>query len=128
MLKTGICGKKEILVDETVTAKAIASGLLDVYATPCMISLIEETAWTSIQDELEDGQGTVGTSLNIRHLAATPVGMHVRCETELTEIDRRRLVFTVSVFDDCQKIGEGTHERFVIDNERFLKKAYEKLT
>ena len=126
MLTTGMCGKKEILVDETVTAKAIASGLLDVYATPCMISLIEETAWKSIQAELEDGQGTVGTLLNIRHLSATPVGMHVRCETELIEIDRRRLVFAVNVFDDCGKVGEGTHERFIIDNDRFLKKAYEK--
>ena len=126
MLQTGIKGETEITVDEHVTAKEYASGLLEVYATPAMIALIEETAWKSIQGELKEGQGTVGTKICVEHLAATPVGMRVRCETKLKEIDRRRLVFQADVYDECQKIGTGTHERFIIDNEKFMKKAAEK--
>ena len=126
MLEIGKKGREEIVVTEELTANAFGSGLLAVYATPAMIGLIELTAWKSIQDELEEGQGTVGTRLEVDHLAATPVGMRVWCETTLTEIDRRRLVFHAEVFDECGKIGEGTHERFIIDNERFIKKAYEK--
>ena len=99
------------------------SGELPVYATPAMIALVEETAWRSVAQELEPGQGTVGTKLDFAHLAATPVGRKVRCETTLTGIDRRRLVFSAEVFDEAGKIGEGTHERFIVDNERFLAKA-----
>ena len=88
-----------------------------------MIALAEETALKSVADRLEPGQGTVGTRVDIAHLAATPLGMKVRCETELTEIDRRRLTFSVQVFDEVEKVGEGRHERFIIDNEKFLGKA-----
>ena len=123
MLETGIKGYGETVVTEALTARVFGSGELDVYATPAMIALAEETALKSVADRLEPGQGTVGTRVDIAHLAATPLGMKVRCETELIEVDRRRLTFSVRVFDEVEKIAEGTHERFVIDNEKFLKKA-----
>ena len=91
-----------------------------------MIALSEKTALTSIMPYLEEGQSTVGTKIDIAHIAATPVGMKVTCETELIEIDRRRLVFSVNVYDEIEKIAEGTHERFIVDNEKFISKAYGK--
>ena len=126
-METGICGVQTIVVAEQQTAKHLGSGELAVFATPCMIALMENTAYKSVQPFLEPGQGTVGTLLNVKHLAATPVGMEVRCETKLTAIDRRRLVFEVKAYDACGLIGEGTHERFIIDNQRFMQKASDKL-
>ena len=123
MLEIGIRGTGEAVVTEALTAGAMGSGELPVYATPAMAALIEETAWRSVAPALEPGQGTVGTKLDISHLAATPLGRKVRCETVLTEIDRHRLKFSAEVWDEAGKIGEGTHERFIVDNERFLAKA-----
>ena len=123
MLQIGIKGSGEAVVTEALTAKAMGSGELRVYATPAMVALVEETAWKSVAPALEPGQGTVGTKLDLAHLAATPLGRKVRCETELVEIDRRRLVFSAKVWDEAGKIGEGTHERFIVDNERFQAKA-----
>ena len=128
MLKTGIKGSGTVTVTDTLTARAMGSGELDVFATPAMVALIEQTAWRSVAPALEPGQGTVGTRLDIEHTAATPVGMAVRCETELAEIDRRRLVFHVRVSDEAGPIGHGIHERFIVDNERFLQKARAKGT
>ena len=126
MLETGIKGKEELTVTEEITAKVVGSGGLEVFATPMMIALSEKTALTSIMPYLEEGQSTVGTKIDIAHIAATPVGMKVTCETELIEIDRRRLVFSVNVYDEIEKIAEGTHERFIVDNEKFISKAYGK--
>ena len=126
MLKTGIIGKQEVVVSQNKTAEVVGSGQLHVFATPAMIALIEKTAWMSVADELEQGQGSVGTRLDVAHTSATPVGMKVWCETELTEIDKRRLVFKVNVFDESGEIGKGTHERFIIQNDKFLKKAESK--
>ena len=126
-MKTGIRGEQMIIVTEQQTAKYLGSGELAVFTTPCMIALMENTAYKSVQPFLDPGQGTVGTLLNVKHLAATPVGMEVRCETKLIEIDRKRLVFEVKAFDACGLIGEGTHERFVIDNQKFMQKANGKL-
>jgi predicted thioesterase len=123
MLQIGTKGSGEALVTEVLTARALGSGELPVYATPAMLLLVEETAWKSVAPQLEPGQGTVGTRLEMAHLAATPVGRKVRCETVLTEIDRRRLTFSAVVWDEAGKIGEGTHERFIVDNDRFLAKA-----
>ena len=123
MLQTGIKGTGEALVTEELSARAMGSGELPVYATPAMLMLVEETAWKSVAPALEPGQSTVGTKLDFSHLAATPLGRKVRCETLLTEIDRRRLVFSAEVWDEAGKIGEGTHERFIVDNEKFLAKA-----
>ena len=127
MLTTGIKGKQELTVTPELTAEALGSGLLPVFATPAVVALAEETAWKSVAPELEEGQGTVGTRMELSHIAATPVGMAVRCETELVEIDRRKLVFAIEVFDEKEKIAEGRHERFIIDNAKFLGKAQGKL-
>ena len=123
MLEIGIKGKDELTVTDEKTASRVGSGGLDVFATPALIALAEKTALESVSKYLEDGQSTVGTKIDISHIAATPVGMKVYCETELIEIDRRRLVFSVSVSDEVEKIAEGTHERFIVDNEKFMSKA-----
>ncbi|MDO4344094.1 MAG: thioesterase family protein [Eubacteriales bacterium] len=123
MMETGIRGKKTITVTKAMTAKAMGSGELEVYATPSMIALMENTAYQSVAGYLEEGQGTVGTLMNVKHLAASCVGAEVTCETELTEVDRRRLVFNVKVSDGRGLIGEGRHERFIVDNRKFMEKA-----
>ena len=94
----------------------------DVYSET-MVALMENVCAESVQGYLPEGSGTVGISLDIKHTAATPVGMEVRCESELTEIDRRRLVFSVVAYDAAGEIGRGTHERFIIDNARFMDKV-----
>ena len=127
MIEAGIKGFLEREVTQELTAQALGSGLLPVFATPALIALAEETATKSVAAALEQGQGTVGTRVEIAHLAATPVGMKVRCESELTEVDRRRLVFSVAVYDEAEKIAEGIHERFIIDNAKFMEKAQGKL-
>lgn len=122
-MEKGIRLTLERTVTESMTARVMGSGTLDVFATPAMIALIEETAWKSVAPYLEEGAATVGTNLNIAHVAPTPVGMTVKCETELTEVDGRRLVFNVKVSDECGEIGKGTHERFIINEEKFQSKA-----
>ena len=123
MLETGIKGIAEMVVENKHTAKQVGSGELEVLATPVLIALAEEAAWKSVAGELEAGQGTVGTRMDLKHVKATPTGMKVRCETELTEIDRRRLVFSIQAFDEIELVGEGSCERFIIDNESFMEKA-----
>ena len=127
MLETGIKGTRTVTVNEENTAKAMGSGTLDVFATPALIALMEETCWRSVANELEEGCGTVGTLLEIKHTAPTPVGMEVTCESTLTEVDGRRLVFEVIARDEKGVVGEGKHERFVIQNEKFQVKANAKL-
>ena len=122
-MQIGITGKQTITVTEEKTAQAMGSGTLPVFATPAMIALMENTASKSVEAKLDEGAGTVGTLINVKHVAATPVGMDVTCETKLVEVDRKRLVFEVKAYDAAGVIGEGTHERFIIDNERFLSKA-----
>ena len=122
-MEVGIKGKKERIVPYEQTAEYISSGLLPVFATPCMIQFMEETARISVESYLAEGQSTVGTSVNVKHLASTFVGCKVTCESELIEIDRRRLVFSVRVFDEKELLGEGTHERFIIENETFMVRA-----
>ena len=123
MLSVGIKGNLERTVTEDLTAEALGSGLLPVFATPAAVALAEETAWRSVAGELEEGQGTVGTLMELAHIAATPLGMKVRCETELVEVDRRKLVFTVKIYDEKEKVADGRHERLIIDNAKFLSKA-----
>ena len=127
MLETGIKGTRTVTVNEENTAKAMGSGTLDVFATPALIALMEETCWRSVANELEEGCGTVGTLLEIKHTAPTPVGMKVTCESTLTEVDGRRLVFEVIARDAKGVVGEGKHERFIIQNEKFQVKANAKL-
>lgn len=127
MIQTGLTCKKKITVTPEMTAAAMGSGTLEVLATPSMIALMEGTAQEAVQSLLKDGQGTVGTRIDVHHLAATPVGMEVTCTAEVTEVDRRRIVFTVKAKDEKEVIGEGIHERFVIDNEKFFAKCRQKL-
>ena len=117
-LEVGIKGTCTVTADESNSAKTMGSGTLDVFATPAMIALMEKTAWTSVAPYLEAGEGTVGIHLDIS------LGMTITCESELVEIDGRKLVFSVSAKDEKGTvIGRGTHERFVILEEKFQEKA-----
>jgi len=126
-LKVGIKGERSLTVTEKYTASAVGSGMLPVFSTPSLIALMENTCASSVAGALDDGYGTVGISLDVRHTSATPVGAEVRCESELVEIDRRRLVFSVAAYDAAGEIGTGKHERFIINNDSFMKKVSEKL-
>ncbi len=126
MIKSGIKGEVEITANETNTAKAMGSGNLEVFSTPCMIALMEKTSNDSVAPYLEDGQGTVGTVVNIKHLSATPLNMKVCAKSELIEVDGKRLVFNVQAFDEVGMIGEGSHERFIIANEKFMERTNSK--
>ena len=126
MIKTGIRGRKSVAVTDENTAAKLRSGMLPVFATPALSALMENTCADSVQAELEEGCGTVGISISCKHLSPSPVGSIVTCESELIEIDRRRLVFSVTAEDDFGPIGEGIHERFIIDSEKFMDKVKSK--
>lgn len=123
MLEVGIKGKDTVQVVYENTAVAVGSGVLGVFATPMMIALMEKTACNSVIPYLDEGDGSVGTELNVKHVAATPIGMTVTCESELIEVDGRRLVFKVEAYDEVGLIGKGTHERFIVNNEKFQSKT-----
>ena len=122
-LKPGIRNKTEITINSQVSAKTCASGEMDVFATPMMIALMEQTADVSVRPYLAQGQATVGTKVDISHTSATPMGLKAWAESELLEVDGRRLIFSVHCYDEAGEIGFGTHERFIIDKERFMKKT-----
>ena len=113
-------------VKQSNTAKTMGSGTLDVFATPAMVALMESAAYRSVASVLEPGTGTVGTLMNIKHVAATPMGMRVTAESELIEVDGRRLVFSVQASDEIGLIGTGTHERFIVADKKFMAKAESK--
>ena len=115
------------LVTEQNTALSVGSGSLKVYATPAMLALIEKAACEAVSTLLNEGETTVGTLLNVKHLAATPIGMKVSATAELAERDGRKFVFNVTAYDECGIIGEGTHERFLVFSEKFTEKTYNKL-
>lgn len=123
MLKTGMTGEVSEMVSPANTAETMKSGTLQVYATPAMVALMEQAAYTSVQKELEEGQGTVGTRMEVSHISATPLNSRVTAKSRLVSIDRRKLVFEVEAFDEEGKIGEGVHERFIVDNKGFQEKA-----
>ncbi len=125
-LKIGMKASLEIIVDENQTAASYGSGGVKVYATPAMVGLLEHTSLNAVDPFLPEGYATVGTHLDIKHLAATPVGMKVVANAELIEMDRKKLVFKVEAFDEKEKIGEGFHSRFIIEKDAFLKMAEEK--
>ncbi len=126
MIEIGIKGRQEEIVTMELTASHIGSGTVRVFATPMMIALMEKTCRICVKPYLDEGQETVGTRVDVAHLSSTPVGMKVWCECELSEIDRRRLVFKVSAYDEKGIIGEGTHERFIIDVAKFQEKTENK--
>lgn len=127
VLEVGIQGRAEALVEQEDTAKAVGSGDLLVYATPCMVALMEGAACESIAPYLAEGESSVGISMNVAHTSATPVGMEVRAESRVTAVDGRKVTFEITAFDEKGEIGRATHERVVIKAERFLEKAYDKL-
>lgn len=123
MVEIGIRGRQETVVTTANIATNVGSGKVQVFATPMMISLMEKAAVLSIEPYLEPGQSSVGIHIDVSHCAATPLGMTVWAETEVTGIDRRKVTFSVKAFDERGLIGEGTHERFIIDMDRFQAKA-----
>ncbi|MFI3325411.1 MAG: thioesterase family protein [Clostridia bacterium] len=127
MLNIGLKGKSSTIVCENNTAKTMGSGELDVFATPAMIALMEQAAAKSVKEFLDETQSTVGTLMNVKHLSASPVGANITAESEIIEIDRKRLVFCVKAFDNGGVIGEGIHERFIIDAEKFMSKTLAKI-
>ena len=117
----------EEIVSEQNTAICAGSGTLPVFATPFMCALMEKAAWMAIAPALNEGDSSVGTKLNISHLSATPVGLKVWAESEVTAVDGKRIEFKVTAGDEKGIIGEGTHERFIVTDERFLAKTAKKL-
>ncbi len=122
----GLKGHAETVVIESNTAAALGSGLVPVYATPAMITLMEEASSNSLLPYLENGQGSVGISVNITHESATPIGMKVWAETEVSEVNGKQITFTVSAYDEAGLIGHGTHKRAIITVDRFLTKVEQK--
>ncbi len=118
-LKVGLTKDILVTVTEAITASHLGSGTLAVLATPSMIALMEGTSHQAVAPFLAPGQSTVGVLVNVRHLAATPLGMQVRIKSELVAVEGRKLTFAVEAYDTMEKIGEGTHERFIIDLARF---------
>ena len=123
----GLKGRAETVVSDANTAQAACSGALPVFGTPFLCALMEEAAWKSIAPHLEEGQSTVGTRLDITHDSATPVGMEVWAESEVTQVDGRRIVLKLAAYDRKGLIGQGTHERFIVTDQRFLAKCAQKL-
>ncbi len=127
-MEAGIKGKKRFKVTVDKLANEIGSGEVKVYATPMMIAAIENTAASSVKDGLAEGETSVGTNISVSHISATPEGMEVLIETELTKAEGRKLSFRVSAYDEVGLIGEGTHERVIVNKERFEQKAKKKLS
>lgn len=126
MLEIGIKGTAAVICSRKCCAVSVGSGELEVFATPSMTALMEEAAYRSVAPYLEEGQTTVGTALSITHTSATPIGMSIRCESELTAVEGRRLTFQLTAYDECGEIGSGTHERFIVDAARFMSKTESK--
>lgn len=122
----GLTGEASVLVETGNTAKTAGSGALEVFATPSMIALMEGAATNALKEIMPSDSTSVGTMIDVKHLAATPVGMRVTAKAILVEVDGKRLGFTVEAYDEKEKIGEGRHERFIVYIDRFLTKVYGK--
>ena len=119
-LAPGLAAEIETIVTDEDTAERLGSGSVPVFGTPALVGLMEGAAIRVLEGLLPPGTTSVGSRLDVRHLAPTPVGMHVRARAELLEVTGRRLVFHIKAWDERQQIGEATHERFVVDRERFI--------
>ncbi len=126
MLKQGLLGKEQTIVSHSNSALSMGSGSLEVFSTPSMIALMECACANSVKPHLEPGKTTVGVSIDAKHVSATPLGMMVYCESELLEVDGKRLVFKITAFDKCGIIGTASHERMIIDAKKFMEKAASK--
>ncbi len=125
-LKPGLTGEASMEVRVGNTAIEVGSGSVPVFATPMLVAIMENAAINAITEHLPQGTSSVGTRVDCRHLAATPIGMKVTARAELVEVDRKRLLFKIEAFDEEEKVGEGQHERFLIDLEKFLGRGEEK--
>ena len=125
-IKVGQKGTVKEIVNETNTAKIVGSGLLDVFATPMMVALMEKASCVAIENCLDEGMTTVGTMVNVEHLSATPKDMEVTVESTVTAVDGRKISFEVVAFDEVGVIGKGTHDRFIVNAEKFTAKTYSK--
>ena len=126
-IAVGMKGEVGTTVEREDTALEVGSGSLLVYATPCMVALMEGAACEAIAEALGENQATVGTALNIEHVSATPVGLDVRAEATVTAVEGKVVTFEVKAFDEAGEIGRGTHKRVVINSQKFLEKTYSKL-
>ena len=126
-ITVGMKAVVEDLVEPMDTAEMVGSGSLKVYATPCMVALMEGAACEAIDEALPEGQTTVGIALSIEHLSATPVGLEVRAEAEVTGVEGKVITFDVTAYDEAGTIGKGTHKRCIVNSQKFLEKTYSKL-
>ena len=126
-ITVGMKAEVSSFVEREDTAKEVGSGSLLVYATPCMAALMEGAACEAIEEALDDTKTTVGTELNIQHISATPVGLEVRAEAEVIAVEGKVITFEVKAFDEAGEIGKGTHKRVIVNTQKFLEKAYDKL-
>lgn len=126
-LKVGLTASVETRVFNKSTAEEFGSGDMDVYATPAMISLMERAALSAVSLHLPKGSTTVGTAVDVKHIAGTPVGMKVKACAQLIGVEGRKLTFKIEAFDDAEKIGEGHHERYIVDVQKFRGRVYEKV-
>jgi fluoroacetyl-CoA thioesterase len=126
-IKIGLTGELAEVVTDELTANALGSGLVPALATPAMIALMENASVTAIREYLEAGETSVGIEVNVKHIAATPVGMRVRVRAEVVSVNKRRVTFRVEAWDDKERIGEGTHVRAIVDEARFKERIAQKL-
>ena len=126
-IETSMKGRAEAVVAQENTAPPVGSGMVPVFATPYMIALMENAAVNAVQAQLAPDEGTVGSRLDVTHDAATPIGMKVWAEAEVTAVEGRKLTFDVAAYDEAGRIGGGTHQRFIIQPDKFLAKVQGKL-
>ena len=126
-ITVGMKGGVSTVVEREDTAKEVGSGSLLVYATPCMVALMEGAACEAIEEAMDESKTTVGTELNIQHVSATPVGLEVRAEAVVTAVEGKVITFEIHAFDEAGEIGKGTHKRVIVNSQKFLDKAYNKL-
>ena len=126
-VEIGMKAEVSTLVEREDTASEVGSGSLLVYATPCMAALMEGAACEAIEAGLEEGETTVGIELNLKHIAATPVGMEVRAEAEVTAVEGKIITYSIKAFDEAGEIGNAIHKRALVNTQRFLDKTYAKL-
>lgn len=125
-IKIGQTATVQMVVEQKDTAQAFGSGEVKVFATPMMIGLMENAALKAVDPHLPQGYATVGIHLDVKHLAATPVGMTVRAEATLIAMEGKKLTFEIVAYDALEKIGEGTHQRYIIPFEKFVAAAENK--
>ena len=125
-ITVGLKGTVKETVNENITAEKVGSGSLPVFATPMMVALMEKAACKALENSLDEGSTTVGTKVDVEHIAATPVGMEVTVTATVTAVDGRKISFSVEAFDESGLIGKGAHDRFVVNAEKFTSKTYAK--